>query len=154
MAQLTLGIEKNREAQKTLDAARKAGKVNDGDYAQQSVKLREELKGQRTSMRELEKGLATSQQAYTSAAGSIDQLKARSAELTTAYNAMGKEERTATEAGQLLTAELLEVNKALASHLTPSLQNMVTSLPAPSLNLTELRERNNQLDRVASQTNI
>jgi hypothetical protein len=113
MAQLTLGIEKNREAQKTLDAARKAGKMSDADYSQQSVKLREELKGQRTSMRELEKGLATSQQAYTSAAGSIDQLKARAAELTTAYNAMGKEERTATESGQRLTAELLEVNKAL-----------------------------------------
>ena len=113
MAQLTLGIEKNREAQKTLDAARKAGKVNDADYAQQSVKLREELKGQRTNMRELEKGLATSQKAYTSAAGSIDQLKARSAELTTAYNALSKEERTATESGQRLTAELLEVNKAL-----------------------------------------
>jgi len=113
MAQLTLGIEKNREAQKALDVARKAGKVNDTDYSQQSVKLREELKGQRTSMRELEKGLATSQQAYTSAAGSIDQLKARAAELTTAYNALGKEERTATEAGQRLTAELLEVNQAL-----------------------------------------
>jgi hypothetical protein len=115
MAQLTLGIEKNRQAQKALDDARKAGKVGDTEYSQQSVKLREELKGQRTEMRALEKGLATSQQAYTSAAGSIDQLKARAAELTTAYNAMGKEERTATEAGQLLTAELLEVNKALLS---------------------------------------
>jgi hypothetical protein len=113
MAQLTLGIEKNREAQKTLDAARKAGKVSDTEYSQQSVKLREELKGQRTNMRELEKGLETSQKAYGSAAGSIDQLKARAAELTTQYNAMGKEERTATEAGQRLTAELLEVNKAL-----------------------------------------
>jgi hypothetical protein len=113
LAQVTLSIEKTREAQKALDTARKAGKVGDTEYSQQSVKLREELKGQRTNMRELEKGLETSQKAYGSAADSIDQLKARAAELTTAYNAMGKEERTASEAGQRLTAELLEVNKAL-----------------------------------------
>jgi hypothetical protein len=113
LAQVTLDIEKTRAAQVALDTARKAGKVGDTEYSKQSVKLREELKAQRTNMRELEKGLATSQQAYNSAAGSIDQLKARAAELTTAYNAMGKEERTASEAGQRLTAELLEVNKAL-----------------------------------------
>jgi len=41
MAQLTFSIEKNREAQKTLDTARKAGKGSDADYAQQSVTLRE-----------------------------------------------------------------------------------------------------------------
>lgn len=113
MAQLTLGIEKTREAQKTLDAARKAGKVGDTEYSQQSVKLRTELNQQRASQRELEKGLQTSQKAYDSAEGSIDQLKARAAELTIAYNALGKQERTTTEEGQRLTAELLEVNKAL-----------------------------------------
>ncbi|MFD1873888.1 hypothetical protein [Hymenobacter bucti] len=113
LGQVTLDIEKTRAAQVALKKERDAGKLSDAQYAQQSVKLREELNQQRASQRELEKGLRTSQQAYNSAAGSVDQLKARAAELTTAYNAMGKEERTASEAGQLLTAELLEVNKAL-----------------------------------------
>jgi hypothetical protein len=113
LGQLTLDIEKTRASQKRLNDERKAGKVSDAEYAQQSVKLREQLKGQMADQRELEKGLVNSQKAYGSAAGSIDQLKARAAELTTAYNAMGKEERTATAEGQRLTAELLQVNKAL-----------------------------------------
>jgi hypothetical protein len=113
LAQVTLDIEKTRASQKKLTDDRKAGTVGDAEYAQKSVKLREELSKQRADMRELEKGLQTSQKAYGSAAGSVDQLKARAAELTIAYNAMGKQERTATEGGQRLTAELLEVNKAL-----------------------------------------
>ncbi|RZK94680.1 MAG: hypothetical protein EOO62_30535, partial [Hymenobacter sp.] len=113
LGQITLSIERTREAQKTLDAARKGGKLTDAQYAEQSVKLRTELNQQRASQRELEKGLRTSEQAYNSAAGSVDQLKARAAELTIAYNALGKQERTTTEEGQRLTAELLEVNQAL-----------------------------------------
>jgi hypothetical protein len=113
LGQLTLDIEKTRASQKGLTKDRDAGKLSDAEYAKQSVKLREQLRGQLADQRELEKGLANSQKAYGSAAGSIDQLKARAAELTTVYNAMSKEERTATEEGQRLTAELLEVNKAL-----------------------------------------
>jgi hypothetical protein len=113
LGQLTLSIDKTKAAQAALKKERDTGKLSDAQYAEQSVKLRTELNQQRASQRELEKGLRTSQQAYGSAAGSIDQLKARAAELTIAYNAMGKEERTATEAGQRLTTELLEVNKAL-----------------------------------------
>jgi hypothetical protein len=113
LGQLTLDIEKTKAAQAALKKERDVGKISDAQYAEQSVKLREQLKGQNADYRELEKGLATSQKVMISSAGSIDQLKARAAELTTAYNAMGKEERTATEAGQLLTAELLEVNAAL-----------------------------------------
>jgi hypothetical protein len=113
LGQLALDIEKTKSAQKLLNDERKAGKVSDEQYAQQSVKLREQLKGQLADKRELEKGLATSQKAYGSAAGPIDQLKARAAELTIAYNAMGKEERTATQGGQRLTTELLQVNQAL-----------------------------------------
>jgi hypothetical protein len=111
LGQVTLDIEKTRAAQVVLKKERDAGKLSDMPYAQQSVKLLTGLNQQRASQRELEKGLRTSQQAYTSAAGSIDQLKARAAELTTAYDAMGKKQRTATEAGQCLTAELLEVNQ-------------------------------------------
>ena len=113
LGQIVLQIEKTRTAQKALDDARKAGKLTDAEYSARAVRLREELKTQQVSQRQLTKELELGQKAYGSAAGSIDQLKARSAELTAAYNALSKEERTASEAGKLLTAELLRVNTAL-----------------------------------------
>jgi hypothetical protein len=112
LGQIVLQTEKTRAAQKALDDARKAGKVTDAEYAARAVRLRE-VKGQQASQRQLTKELELGQKAYGSAAGSIEQLKARSAELTAAYNALSKEERTASEAGKLLTAELLRVNTAL-----------------------------------------
>jgi hypothetical protein len=110
---LALSIDRTKEAQKQLAKQREAGKLTDEAWAQQSVKLREQLRGQVADQRAVEKGLLNSQKGYTAAAGSIDSLKARAAELSTVYNALSKQERTATDEGQRLTAELLEVNQAL-----------------------------------------
>ena len=109
----TLDIEKTRLAQKALTQARKDQTISDEDFARTSVALAEQLRTQQAEQRELQKGLATSQKAYTAAAGSIDQLKARSAELTQQYNAMSQEQRENTAEGKALTEELLAVNEAL-----------------------------------------
>jgi chromosome segregation ATPase len=93
LGQIALDLEKSRAAQKALNKERDGGKLADEQYATQSVKLREQIKGQVADQRELEKGLATSQKAYQSAAGSREQLSAQLAELTTAYYAMGEAER-------------------------------------------------------------
>lgn len=113
LGQVTLDIEKTREAQKSLDATRKAGKVGDAEYSQQSVKLREELKQQRADQRELEKGLATSQKAYNSAAGSVEQLRAALFEAKQAYYAMSEAERQSAE-GQELQKKALAISDALS----------------------------------------
>ncbi|MGI4864629.1 MAG: hypothetical protein ACRYFZ_11965 [Janthinobacterium lividum] len=114
LGQLALDIEKTRAAQKLLNDARKAGTVSDAEYAQQSVKLREQLKGQTADQRELEKGLATSQKAYNSAAGSAEQLRAQLFELTTAFYTMGEAERKSAE-GQAIQKQALAVSDALKS---------------------------------------
>jgi hypothetical protein len=112
LQQLALDIEKTKSAQKLLNDERKAGKVTDADYAQQSVKLREQLRGQMADQRELEKGLATSQKAYNASAGSAEQLRAQLAELATAYYAMGEAERKSAE-GQAVQKQALAVSDAL-----------------------------------------
>ena len=114
LGQLALDIEKTRAAQKSLNDERKAGKLTDQQYAEQSVKLREQLKGQTADQRELEKGLVTSQKAYNSAAGSAEQLRAQLFELTTAYYSMGEAERKSAE-GQALQKQALAVSDALKS---------------------------------------
>ncbi|MDJ0367385.1 hypothetical protein QMK33_19730 [Hymenobacter sp. H14-R3] len=114
LQQLTLDIEQTKSAQKLLTKERELGKLTDRDYAQQSVKLREQLKGQTADQRELEKGLATSQRAYNSAAGSAEQLRAQLFELTTAYYAMGEAERKSAE-GQAVQKQALAVSDALKS---------------------------------------
>jgi hypothetical protein len=47
-----------------------------------------------------------------------------------------------------------QLGKALASHLTTSLQSMVSTLPVPSLSLTELRERQQNIEKRQSLTDI
>jgi hypothetical protein len=109
LAQLTLDIEKTKGAQAALKKEREAGKLTDAQYAEQSVKLREQLRGEIADQRELEKGLAISQKAYQSAAGSREQLSAQLNELTTAYYAMGEAERKSVE-GQALQKQALAVS--------------------------------------------
>jgi hypothetical protein len=113
LAQLTLDIEKTKGAQAALKKERDAGKISDAQYAEQSVKLREELKGQNADYRELEKGLATSQKVMISSAGSIDQLRARLSELTVAYNALSAAERDNSDEGKRLQAEAKAVSDEL-----------------------------------------
>lgn len=112
LGQIVLDVEKTRAAQKALNKERDAGKLTDAQYAQSSVKLREQLRGQLEDQRGLEKGLKLSQQAYNSAAGSADQLKAQLFELRTAYYAMSEAERKSAE-GQALEKQALAVNEAL-----------------------------------------
>jgi hypothetical protein len=114
LLQLALDIEKTKGAQKLLNDERKAGKVTDADYAQQSVKLREQLRGQMADQRELEKGLATSQKAYNAAAGSAEQLRAQLFELKTAYYAMSEAERQSEE-GQGLQKQALAISDTLST---------------------------------------
>jgi len=114
LGQIALDLEKSRAAQKALNKEREAGKLTDEQYATQSVKLREQIKGQMADQRELEKGLATSQKAYQSAAGSREQLSAQLNELTTAYYAMGEVERKSAE-GQVIQKQALAVSDALKS---------------------------------------
>ena len=113
LGQLALDIEKTRAEQKALNKERDAGKVSDAKYAEQSVKLREQLRGQLADQRELEKGLATSQKVMISSAGSIDQLRARLSELTVAYNALGEAERDNSDEGKRLQAEAKAVSDEL-----------------------------------------
>jgi hypothetical protein len=114
LGQLALDIEKTKSAQKLLNKERDLGKLSDAEYARQSVKLREELRGQQADQRELEKGLAMSQKAYNASAGSAEQLRAQLFELTTAYYAMGEAERKSAE-GQAVQKQALAVSDALKS---------------------------------------
>jgi hypothetical protein len=114
LGQIALHLEKTRAAQKALNDERKAGKITDEQYATQSVKLREQLKGQMADQRELEKGLATSQKAYNSAAGSAEQLRAQLFELKTAYYAMSEAERQSAE-GQGLQKQALSISDTLST---------------------------------------
>jgi hypothetical protein len=114
LGQLALDIEKTKSAQKLLNKERDLGKISDAEYARQSVKLREELRGQQADQRELEKGLAMSQKAYNASAGSAEQLRAQLFELTTAYYAMGEAERKSAE-GQAVQKQALAVSDALKS---------------------------------------
>jgi hypothetical protein len=114
LGQVALDIEKTRTAQKKLNDERKAGNVTDAQYAEQSVKLREQLKGQTADQRELEKGLANSQKAYNAAAGSAEQLRAQLFELKTAYYAMSEAERQSAE-GKGLQQQALGISDALSA---------------------------------------
>lgn len=113
LGQIALDLEKTRAAQKALNDERKAGKISDEQYAAQSVKLREQLKGQMADQRELEKGLATSQKAYNASAGSAEQLRAQLAELKTAYYAMSEAERQSAE-GQAIQKQALAISDSLS----------------------------------------
>jgi hypothetical protein len=113
LQQLTLDIEKTKAAQAGLKKERDANKLTDAQYAEQSVKLREQLRGQQADMRELEKGLATSQKAYNAAAGSAEQLRAQLFELKTAYYAMSEAERQSAE-GQAIQKQALAISDSLS----------------------------------------
>jgi hypothetical protein len=113
LGQLTLDIEKTKAAQAALKKERDAGKISDAKYAEQSVKLREQLKGQNADYRDLSKALETSQKVMVSGAGSIDQLRARLSELTVAYNALSAAERDNSDEGKRLQAEAKAVSDEL-----------------------------------------
>jgi hypothetical protein len=114
LQELTLGIEKTKAAQVALKKERDLQKISDAQYAEQAVKLREQLRGQVADQRELEKGLATGQKAYQSAAGSVEQLRAALAEAKTAFYAMSEAERQSGE-GIALQQQALAISDALSA---------------------------------------
>jgi hypothetical protein len=110
---LVLAIEATRKAQAELTKARQQGTVSEEQYAKQSVDLKLKLKGQQQEQDALVKNLIHYRAMMGSATNSVDQLKAKSALLTMQYNSLSEAERTTTEAGKILTAELEATNAAL-----------------------------------------
>lgn len=113
LKKLILDLEATRKSQAALAAERKAGTVSDADFAQRTVQLSTQLKGQQTEFSALQKTLTAYQLATGNAAGSVDSLKGQSALLTTQYNKLSEAERTGTEAGKVLGEELKKVNDTL-----------------------------------------
>ncbi|MBO2010862.1 hypothetical protein [Hymenobacter negativus] len=113
IAKVASEIEATKKAQAALTKERELGRLSDEAYNQQAVKLQLQLKGQQQEQSALTKTLTSYRAMMTSATGSVDQLKAKAALLTTQYNALSESERTTSEAGKVLTAELEATNKAL-----------------------------------------
>lgn len=106
-----LVVLKNQVA--LLDDAMKKGNISVDDYAKRSANLKAQI--QTTSQQQNAQIKVLNQ--YSSitqhAAGSVDQLKAQLAVLTTKYNALSEEERTNTKEGQLLAKQTKDVSDKL-----------------------------------------
>jgi hypothetical protein len=113
LRKLVLDIEATRKAQAQLQKERRLNIVTDEEYKKRTVDLALQLKSQRGEFAANQKNLEQFRQATTSATGSVDQLKAQSALLTTQYNALSVAERTTTAAGLELGEQLESVNNQL-----------------------------------------
>ena len=113
-AELVLGIEATKKKTAELQASYKAGGKTSAEYAQESVKLREELRAQQADQRQLTKELDTLQKAYTSAAGSVPALRAQLFETKQAFYDMSQAERESAE-GQALQQKALAISDALSA---------------------------------------
>ncbi|TGE04762.1 hypothetical protein [Hymenobacter fodinae] len=113
LKQLVLEIEKSREAQKTLNQARKVGELTDEQYAAQNVKLQQQLKTQRTEQRALVKNLDLYR---TASQGVADSYQAQQAQLSLAqrqYQQLAGSANNSTEETQALAKVIDELRGTL-----------------------------------------
>jgi hypothetical protein len=113
LVELTKQLNENRDAQKALAEAGKAGRVSADELAAGQVRLKQQAAALTGEVRTLTKANADQQKATDAARGSIAQLRAELALGTAAYNSLSASERDSTEAGQKLQAG----NRALSDQL-------------------------------------
>lgn len=105
-------------------------------------KSEKQIKETTAALRESEKVLALENKVRTSAAGSIDQMRARLALLVPQYAALGAAERESAEGGQALAAEIAELTTTLKANADAQrenqrileLENKVRTAAAGSIN--------------------
>ena len=112
LQRLVLDIEQTRLAQVQLTKARDANTVTDAEYAQQTVKLANQLTLQRAEQNSLTKSVDQFRTATTAGTGSVDAMRAQLALATKQVNALSEAERK-SEAGQALTEQVKGLSDAL-----------------------------------------
>jgi hypothetical protein len=110
--ELVLLMEATRKAQASLTLERKAGTISDEVFAQQTVKLANQLTLQRAEQNSLTKSVDQFRTATTAGTGSIDSMRAQLALATKQVNALSEAERK-SEAGQVLVQQVNGLSTAL-----------------------------------------
>lgn len=113
LKQLVLDIEKTRAAQLLLTKERRVGIVTDEQFAQQTVALRTQLKGQQQEQTALTKNLDKYRAAQSAEAESYDSLQKQLEIAQTQYRALAGSSDNSTEATQALSAVIRELRTQL-----------------------------------------
>ena len=113
VAELTKSLTEAKAAMQALTKANAEGRLSSDDLTVAGVRYKAQAAAITGEIKLLTKANADQVAANKAAAGSVDELKAKSALLTTQYNALSEAERTGTDAGQKLGAELKKTNDAL-----------------------------------------
>jgi hypothetical protein len=113
LVELTKQLNENRDAQKALTEAGKAGRITADELAAGQVRLKQTAAAIGQETRTLTKANQQQDAANKAATGSIVELRAQLATGTAAYNALSAAERDNTDAGQKLQA----TNKATSDQL-------------------------------------
>lgn len=154
-------IKRLKEEQKLLDERLK----NDSTFSQEEygaaiVKNSIELKVYQESLRNTEKELANQVKATNAATGSNNQLRAQLSNLTQQYNALSKEERTNTEAGRALQAQIksitdeLKANESAVGDNRRNVGDYAGALENAGLTVSGLRQRIAELKTQIENTDI
>ncbi|TGE08756.1 coiled-coil domain-containing protein [Hymenobacter fodinae] len=113
LEQMQQQLKASKAAYAALSDEEKASADKGGVLKTQQDNLTASIAATKRERTEAAKAAEIARKANEAEEGSVDALKAKSAQLTAQYNAMGKENRLNTEAGKALTAELKETNEAL-----------------------------------------
>lgn len=115
LKQLTLDIEKNREAQKSLTAARKANTVSDEEYSKQNVDLQQKMRAARTEQTALTKNLELYTRAVKGVGTSYDATQAQLSLAQKQYQLLAGSAENSTEETQALSKIIDELRGTLKS---------------------------------------
>jgi hypothetical protein len=112
LTELRKELLSNQESLAAYNKAAKDGRISLDELAVAEQRLKADSANLNQEIKVLTKANEAQQKASQAAAGSVDELKAKSALLTAQYNAMGEAQQK-TAAGQALAKELGNVNAAL-----------------------------------------
>lgn len=113
LVELQKQLNDNRAAMQALTKANAEGRLSNDELAAGQQRLKQQATATTGEIKVLTRANEQQIAINKAAAGSVDELKAKSALLTTQYNALSEAQRTGTDEGRKLGAELKKTNDAL-----------------------------------------
>ena len=158
--QATKNAVELRKSLADLQKQQKELKTSGKDLSEEFVQNAVEIKRLSQEVRSNEQILLKQSQANKAAEGSNNQLKATLSALTAQYNALSKEERTNTVAGQVLEKSIQNISNTLKStegsvgDFRRNVGDYEGAVTRAANSITGLRERLKELDDIIQNTDI
>jgi hypothetical protein len=158
--QATKNAVELRKSLADLQKQQKELKASGQDLSEEFVQNAVEIKRLSQEVRSNEQILLKQSQANKAAEGSNNQLKATLSALTAQYNALSKEERTNTVAGQVLEKSIQNISNTLKStegsvgDFRRNVGDYEGAVTRAANSITGLRERLKELDDIIQNTDI